>query len=134
VPEMSQSPNFSMRFVLNGMSKLISGMGFGNITLWMLRRQQFCCGDVCKEAQTLPEAQAKEVLNFVEFLKGKHNKTTAFETNNGDVLLGFGMWADREEMSRRDVFAELSSALVEAKAHSEGKLMLKTHQVGEMKG
>ena len=31
-------------------------------------------------------------------------------------------------MSNRDLFAELSSALVEAKEHSEGKLTLKTHQ------
>jgi len=86
---------------------------------------------IYKEALTLPETQAKEVLDFVEFLKGKHNKTTAFETENTsncDVLPGFGMWAGREKMSRRDVFTELSSALVEAKAHSEGKLTLKTHQ------
>ena len=32
-------------------------------------------------------------------------------------------------MSNRDLFTELSSALVEAKEHSEGKLTLKTHQV-----
>lgn len=32
-------------------------------------------------------------------------------------------------MSNRDLFAELSSALVEAKQHSEGKLTLKTHYV-----
>ena len=31
-------------------------------------------------------------------------------------------------MNNRDLFAELSSALVEAKEHSEGKLTLKTHQ------
>ena len=35
-------------------------------------------------------------------------------------------------MSNRDLFAELSSALVEAKEHSEGKLTLKTHQVSEV--
>lgn len=35
-------------------------------------------------------------------------------------------------MSNRDLFAELSSALVEAKEHSEGKLTLKTHQVDMM--
>jgi len=35
-------------------------------------------------------------------------------------------------MSSRDLFTELSSALVEAKAHSEGKLTLKTHQVDEV--
>ncbi|KOR32671.1 XRE family transcriptional regulator [Achromatium sp. WMS3] len=29
-------------------------------------------------------------------------------------------------MNKRDIFTELSSALVEAKAHSEGKLTLKT--------
>ena len=34
-------------------------------------------------------------------------------------------------MSNRDLFTELSSALVEAKNHSEGKLTLKTHQVNE---
>jgi len=32
-------------------------------------------------------------------------------------------------MSSRDLFAELNSALVEAKEHSEGKLTLKTHQL-----
>lgn len=32
-------------------------------------------------------------------------------------------------MSTRDLFAELSSALVEAKQHSEGKLTLKAHHV-----
>ncbi|HAS8291322.1 TPA: transcriptional regulator, partial [Vibrio vulnificus] len=35
-------------------------------------------------------------------------------------------------MSNRDLFAELSSALVEAKEHSEGKLTLKTHQVNDI--
>ncbi len=35
-------------------------------------------------------------------------------------------------MSNRDLFAELSSALVEAKQHSEGKLTLKTHQVDDV--
>ncbi len=32
-------------------------------------------------------------------------------------------------MNRRDVFTELSAALAQAKAHSEGKLALKTHSV-----
>ncbi|MCC2608122.1 helix-turn-helix domain-containing protein [Planctobacterium marinum] len=35
-------------------------------------------------------------------------------------------------MSNRNLFAELSSALTEAKAHSEGKLTLKTHKVDEI--
>ncbi len=35
-------------------------------------------------------------------------------------------------MSNRDLFTELSSALVEAKAHSEGKLTLKTYLVSEI--
>lgn len=35
-------------------------------------------------------------------------------------------------MNNRDLFTELSSALVEAKEHSEGKLTLKTHQVDEV--
>lgn len=35
-------------------------------------------------------------------------------------------------MSNRDLFAELSSALVEAKAHSEGKVTLKTHPVSDL--
>jgi len=34
-------------------------------------------------------------------------------------------------MSNRDLFAELNSALVEAKDHSAGKLTLKTHRVNE---
>lgn len=35
-------------------------------------------------------------------------------------------------MSNRDLFTELSSALVEAKQHSVGKLTLKTHQVNDV--
>lgn len=35
-------------------------------------------------------------------------------------------------MSNRDLFAELSSALVEAKEHSEGKLTLKTHRLTDI--
>jgi putative transcriptional regulator len=35
-------------------------------------------------------------------------------------------------MSSRDLFAELSSALVEAKEHSDGKLTLKTHQLNDV--
>ena len=35
-------------------------------------------------------------------------------------------------MSNRDLFTELSSALVEAKQHSEGKLTLKTHEVNDI--
>ena len=35
-------------------------------------------------------------------------------------------------MSNRDLFAELNSALVEAKSHSEGKLTLKTHQISNV--
>lgn len=34
-------------------------------------------------------------------------------------------------MSNRDLFSALSSALVEAKEHSEGKVTLKTHQVND---
>jgi putative transcriptional regulator len=34
-------------------------------------------------------------------------------------------------MNNRDLFSELSSALVEAKEHSEGKLTLKSHQVND---
>lgn len=33
-------------------------------------------------------------------------------------------------MNKRDLFSELSSALSEAKKHSEGKLTLRTHSVG----
>lgn len=35
-------------------------------------------------------------------------------------------------MSKRDLFTELSSALAEAKDHSEGKLTLKNHQVNDI--
>jgi|TARA_B110000240_G_scaffold179819_1_gene210348 putative transcriptional regulator len=35
-------------------------------------------------------------------------------------------------MSNRDLFTELSSSLVEAKEHSEGKLTLKTHHVNDV--
>ena len=34
-------------------------------------------------------------------------------------------------MSNRDLFTELSSAIIEAKEHSQGKLTLKTHQVND---
>ena len=35
-------------------------------------------------------------------------------------------------MNNRNLFSELSSALTEAKEHSEGKLTLKTHQVNDV--
>ncbi|MDW6094519.1 helix-turn-helix domain-containing protein [Vibrio rhizosphaerae] len=35
-------------------------------------------------------------------------------------------------MSNRDLFAELSSALVEAKDHSNGKITLKKHKVNDV--
>jgi len=35
-------------------------------------------------------------------------------------------------MNNRDLFTELSSALVEAKEHSEGKLTLRTHQINDV--
>lgn len=35
-------------------------------------------------------------------------------------------------MSNRDLFTELSSALVEAKEHSKGKLTLKTHEINNI--
>lgn len=35
-------------------------------------------------------------------------------------------------MSSRDLFAELSASLVEAKEHAEGKITLKTHQVNDV--
>ena len=57
---------------------------------------------IYREAQTLPEAQAKEVLNFLEFLKIKLRESTISEvksTSNDDVLPGFGMWSDREDMN-----------------------------------
>lgn len=57
---------------------------------------------IYREAQTLPEAQAKEVLNFLEFLKIKLNKPTVSEIKNTpgeDILPGFGMWSDREDMN-----------------------------------
>lgn len=57
---------------------------------------------IYREAQTLPEAQAKEVLNFLEFLKLRLKKPTASEARNipnEDALPGFGMWSDREDIS-----------------------------------
>ncbi len=35
-------------------------------------------------------------------------------------------------MGHRDLFTELSSALVEAKEHSKGKIPLKTHQINDV--
>ena len=57
---------------------------------------------IYREAQTLPEAQAIEVLNFLEFLKIKLKKTAVSEVKNppnDDTLPGFGMWSDREDMN-----------------------------------
>ena len=57
---------------------------------------------IYREVQTLPETQAQEVLDFLEFLKVKLKKTAASEdqnTSTNDVLPGFGMWSDREDMS-----------------------------------
>lgn len=57
---------------------------------------------IYKEVQTLPETQAKEVLDFLEFLKSKLKKSAASENQNisTDVALpGFGMWSDREDIS-----------------------------------
>ena len=56
---------------------------------------------IYQEAKTLPEAQAKEVLDFLEFLKNKLKKASEVDTKTtaNDVSLpGFGMWADRDDM------------------------------------
>ena len=56
---------------------------------------------IYREAKTLPEAQAKEVLDFLEFLKSKLKRTSGADTKgtaNEDALPGFGMWADRDDM------------------------------------
>lgn len=56
---------------------------------------------IYREAKTLPEAQAKEVLDFLEFLKSKLKRTSGSDTKkttNEDALPGFGMWADRDDM------------------------------------
>lgn len=56
---------------------------------------------IYREAKTLPEAQAKEALDFLEFIKSKLRKPAdldAKKTANGEMLPGFGMWADRDNM------------------------------------
>ena len=35
-------------------------------------------------------------------------------------------------MSKRDLFSELTTALVDAKAHSQGKLALRSHKVNDI--
>ena len=35
-------------------------------------------------------------------------------------------------MSKRDLFSELTTALVDAKGHSQGKLTLRTHAVNDI--
>lgn len=57
---------------------------------------------IYEEAKTLPETQAREVLDFLEFLKSKLKKRPVYdakETTNDSELPGFGMWSDREDMS-----------------------------------
>ena len=57
---------------------------------------------IYREAQTLPEAQAREVLDFLEFLKLKLKKAATVEnktTLSDSTLPGFGMWADHEDIS-----------------------------------
>jgi hypothetical protein len=56
---------------------------------------------IYREAKTLPEAQAKEVLDFLEFLKSKLKKSADSDTKkttNDESLPGFGMWANRDDM------------------------------------
>ena len=56
---------------------------------------------IYQEAQTLPEAQAREVLDFLEFLKSKLEKIPAIDAKNASnegTLPGFGMWSDRGDM------------------------------------
>ena len=70
---------------------------------------------IYREAQTLPEAQAREVLDFLEFLKLKlklkkaatvENKTTLSDS----ALPGFGMWANPEDISDSTTYLrEISS-------------------------
>lgn len=57
---------------------------------------------IYERAKTLPEEQAREVLDFLEYLQSKLKKlaTTTQGTPNKeeDPLPGFGMWANRQDM------------------------------------
>ena len=57
---------------------------------------------IYERAKTLPEEQAREVLDFLEYLQAKLKKlaATAQETpsKEEEPLPGFGMWANRQDM------------------------------------
>lgn len=58
---------------------------------------------IYERAKTLPEAQAREVLDFLEYLQGKlekHSPPSQEPKNKApETLPGFGMWANRPDMS-----------------------------------
>jgi hypothetical protein len=58
---------------------------------------------IYEHAKTLPEAQAKEVLNFLEYLQAKSKKQATnrqqSENKTSETLPGFGMWANRQDIS-----------------------------------
>jgi hypothetical protein len=58
---------------------------------------------IYEQAKNLPEAQAKEVLNFLECLQAKLKAQAASMQKSGDraskTLPSFGMWAGRQDIS-----------------------------------
>ncbi len=64
-------------------------------------------------AKTLPEEQAREALDFLEFLQAKLKKlaTTRSEdqsTTPSESLPGFGMWANRPDMPSTEAYLHTS--------------------------
>lgn len=63
---------------------------------------------IYERAKTLPEEQAREVLDFLEYLQAKLKKlaTTTQEVPSEDAepLPGFGMWANRPDMPSTDEY------------------------------
>lgn len=62
-------------------------------------------------AKTLPEEQAREALDFIEFLQAKLRKLTAITQNTtaaDDALPGFGMWANRPDMPSTEDYLRTS--------------------------
>lgn len=59
---------------------------------------------IYEEAKHLPEAQAREVLHYLEFLKSKvltqqaSSVQTATNDDDNMTLPGFGMWAGRNNL------------------------------------
>lgn len=64
---------------------------------------------IYERAKTLPEEQAREVLDFLEYLQAKLDKLAAPTTKETEIketepLPGFGMWANRQDIPSTDEY------------------------------